>query len=68
MYKLKEDIIVYISHFLEEGLTISNRVSLLRNGKLIRTNFAKDETKKSLINVSNYMYSYTRTLKKKQTK
>ena len=41
--------IVYISHFLEEVLNISNRVSLLRNGKLIRTNLAKDETKKSLI-------------------
>ena len=41
--------IVYISHFLDEVLTISNRVTLLRNGKLIRTNQAKDETKKSLI-------------------
>lgn len=41
--------IVYISHFLDEVLTISNRVSLLRNGKLIRTSLARDETKKSLI-------------------
>ena len=41
--------IVYISHFLDEVLNISNRVSLLRNGRLIRTNFAKNETKKSLI-------------------
>ena len=41
--------IVYISHFLDEVLSISNRVSLLRNGRLIRTNQAKDETKKSLI-------------------
>ena len=41
--------IVYISHFLDEVLAISNRVTLLRNGKLIRTNLAKDETKKSLI-------------------
>ena len=41
--------IVYISHFLDEVLTISNRVSLLRNGELIRTSLAKNETKKSLI-------------------
>ncbi len=41
--------IVYISHFLDEVLSISNRVSLLRNGRLIRTSLAKDETKKSLI-------------------
>ena len=34
---------------MDEVLSISNRVTLLRNGKLIRTNLAKDETKKSLI-------------------
>ncbi|PPR50269.1 MAG: Xylose import ATP-binding protein XylG [Alphaproteobacteria bacterium MarineAlpha5_Bin5] len=41
--------IIYISHFLEEVLSISDRISLLRNGQLIRTNIAKKETKKSLI-------------------
>ncbi len=41
--------IVYISHFLEEVLKISDEISLLRNGELIRTNKSSYETKNSLI-------------------
>lgn len=41
--------VVYVSHFLEEVLAISDRVSILRNGKLIRSGPAAAETRGSLI-------------------
>jgi simple sugar transport system ATP-binding protein/ribose transport system ATP-binding protein len=41
--------IVYVSHFLEEVLSIADTVTVLRNGELIRTAPAKDETPDSLV-------------------
>jgi simple sugar transport system ATP-binding protein/ribose transport system ATP-binding protein len=41
--------IIYISHFLEEVLKISDTISLLRNGLKVRTELTSKETKKSLI-------------------
>ena len=42
-------VVIYISHFLEEVLKISDTISLLRNGKKVRTGPTSNETKKSLI-------------------
>ncbi len=41
--------IVYVSHFLDEVLSISDTITVLRNSELIRTNDAKNETKDSLV-------------------
>lgn len=41
--------IVYVSHFLEEVLSVADTVTVLRNGELIRTAPAKDETPDSLV-------------------
>ncbi|MDC0197526.1 sugar ABC transporter ATP-binding protein [Candidatus Thioglobus sp.] len=41
--------VVYISHFLEEVLKISDTITLLRNGEKVRTEPTSKETKKSLI-------------------
>src|ERR1041384_3394374 len=41
--------IVYVSHFLDEVLELSDTVTVLRNGKLIRTAKAADETEASLV-------------------
>ncbi len=41
--------VVYISHFLEEVLKISDTISLLRNGEKVRTELTSKETKNSLI-------------------
>ncbi len=41
--------IVYVSHFLDEVLKVSDTISILRNGKLIRTSDRKTETRDSLI-------------------
>jgi simple sugar transport system ATP-binding protein/ribose transport system ATP-binding protein len=41
--------IIYISHFLKEVLNIADTVTVLRNGHLIRTAFAKEETPDSLV-------------------
>ena len=41
--------VVYISHFLEEVLKISDTITLLRNGGKVRTEPTSKETKKSLI-------------------
>lgn len=41
--------VVYVSHFLEEVLAISDTISVLRNGHLVRTGPARNETRESLI-------------------
>ncbi|MEP4195795.1 MAG: sugar ABC transporter ATP-binding protein [Aliishimia sp.] len=41
--------VVYVSHFLEEVLAISDRITILRNGKHIRTGPASNESRESLI-------------------
>ncbi len=41
--------IIYISHFLKEVLNVADTVSVLRNGQLIRTASAKEETPDSLV-------------------
>ena len=41
--------IVYVSHFLDEVLDLSDTVTVLRNGRLIRTAHAAAETESSLV-------------------
>jgi simple sugar transport system ATP-binding protein/ribose transport system ATP-binding protein len=41
--------VVYVSHFLDEVLAISDRITILRNGELMRSGPAQDETRESLI-------------------
>lgn len=41
--------VVYVSHFLEEVLAVSDVITILRNGKHIRTGPARDETRETLI-------------------
>lgn len=41
--------VVYVSHFLEEVLAISDTITILRNGKHIRTGPASAETRETLI-------------------
>lgn len=41
--------IVYVSHFLEEVLSVADNVTVLRNGELIRTAPAAEETSDSLV-------------------
>ena len=41
--------VIYISHFLEEILAISDTITLLRNGQKVRTELASNETRDSLI-------------------
>jgi simple sugar transport system ATP-binding protein/ribose transport system ATP-binding protein len=41
--------IVYVSHFLDEVLELADSVTVLRNGKLVRTASAADETEASLV-------------------
>ena len=41
--------IVYVTHFLEALLDTAHRVSILRDGKLVRTSDTLDETKQSLV-------------------
>ncbi len=41
--------IVYVSHFLEEVLNISDTITVLRNGEHVRTGPAKEETRDGLI-------------------
>ena len=43
--------IIYISHRLEEALTISDRISVLRDGKLIKTLETCDTNRKELISL-----------------
>ena len=41
--------IIYVSHFLEEVLSVASRVTVLRNGELIRTAQADEETQETLV-------------------
>lgn len=41
--------IIYVSHFLKEVLSVADVVTVLRNGQLIRTSPAKDETPENLV-------------------
>jgi rhamnose transport system ATP-binding protein len=41
--------VIYISHFLEEVLELADEVTVLRNGELIKTSPASQETKNSLV-------------------
>ncbi len=41
--------VVYVSHFLEEVLALTDRVSVLRNGKLIKTTPSADQTPEKLV-------------------
>lgn len=41
--------VIYVSHFLEEILEVADRVTILRNGRLIRTSPRAEETRKSLV-------------------
>ena len=41
--------IILISHFLEEVLSLSDRVTIMRDGRVVRSGFAADETPKTLI-------------------
>lgn len=41
--------VVYVSHFLEEVLTVSDTITILRDGKLVRTGPAAVETTQTLI-------------------
>ena len=41
--------IIYISHFLKEVLNVADTISILRNGQLIRTSSASEETPDSLV-------------------
>ena len=40
---------MYVSHFLDEVLTLSDTVTVLRNGRLVRTAPSADETEASLV-------------------
>lgn len=41
--------IIYVSHFLQEVLSLADTVTVMRNGEVIRTRPAEDETAESLI-------------------
>ena len=41
--------IVFISHFLEEVLSVADTITILRNGEHVRTAAAADETRSSLV-------------------
>ena len=41
--------IVFISHFLEEVLSVADTITILRNGEYVRTNSASEETRASLV-------------------
>jgi len=41
--------IIYVTHFLESLLEICDRVTVMRDGQLVKTSDAKDETKVSIV-------------------
>lgn len=53
IYKLKKDgvTIIYVSHRMEEVFEISDRVSVLRDGKYIATKAMAETTRKELVNL-----------------
>ncbi|MCP4316563.1 MAG: sugar ABC transporter ATP-binding protein [Hyphomicrobiales bacterium] len=51
MLRLKQTgaTIIYVSHFLDDILAVCDRITVLRDGRLVRTADAADETKGSLV-------------------
>ncbi len=51
MLRLREagKTIIYVSHFLDDILSVCDRITVLRDGQLVRTGDAADETKGSLV-------------------
>ncbi len=51
MLRLREagTTIIYVSHFLDDILSVCDRVTVLRDGRLVRTGNAADETKGSIV-------------------
>ncbi|HEY9478399.1 MAG TPA: ATP-binding cassette domain-containing protein, partial [Microbacteriaceae bacterium] len=41
--------VVYVSHFLDAVLDVSDRITILRDGRLIRTGDVRDESKRTII-------------------
>ena len=41
--------VVYVSHFLDEVLAIADRITIMRNGSVVRTSAVADETHTSLV-------------------
>jgi len=41
--------VIYVSHFLDEVLGLADRITVLRNGRVIRTGATEDETRSSLV-------------------
>jgi len=41
--------VIYVSHFLEEILEVADTITILRNGRLIRTSPRAEETRKTLV-------------------
>ncbi len=41
--------VIYVSHFLEHVLSHCDRVTVMRDGHIVKTSFAKEETKNSLV-------------------
>jgi len=41
--------VIYISHFLNEVLQVCDTITIMRDGKVVRTNSAKDETYETLV-------------------
>jgi simple sugar transport system ATP-binding protein/ribose transport system ATP-binding protein len=48
--KARGTTIVYVSHFLEEVLALVDRVTVMRDGRLVRTAVAAEETPATLVN------------------
>lgn len=51
LHRLREEgiAIIYVTHRLDEIFEISQKITVLRNGKLIKTSFTKDVTSESLV-------------------
>lgn len=51
MLRLRETgtTVIYVSHFLDDILQVCDRVTILRDGRLVRTGEAADETKGSIV-------------------